>query len=204
MMELPGNLKNNPMLDRWIGVDADGLMVRSGKVELGQGIATAMAAIAASELRIDPLQIRVMPADTVLGPNEGYTAGSFSVEHGGPAMRVAAAMTRQVFADAAARHLGAEPEDLVVQDGLFRLPGQNAAISYAELAGAVDLHVSALDRAFPALLGLADSAVGLKRPDLPAKLSGAAYVQDIRLPGMLSRSRPAPGIAQPSAGRSGS
>jgi nicotinate dehydrogenase subunit B len=185
MMELPGNLKNNPMLDRWIGVDADGLMVRSGKVELGQGIATAMAAIAASELRIDPLQIRVMPADTVLGPNEGYTAGSFSVEHGGPAMRVAAAMTRQVFADAAARHLGAEPEDLVVQDGLFRLPGQNAAISYAELAGAVDLHVSALDRAFPALLGLADSAVGLKRPDLPAKLSGAAYVQDIRLPGML-------------------
>lgn len=185
MMDLPGNLRNNPMLDRWIGADADGLMVRSGKVELGQGIATAMAAIAASELRVDPLQIRVMPADTALAPNEGYTAGSFSVEHGGPAMRVAAAMARQVFADAAARHLGAEADDLVVQDGLFRLPGQNAAVSYAELAGSVDLHVSALDRAMPPLLGLADSAVGLRRPDLPAKLSGAAYVQDIRLPGML-------------------
>lgn len=185
MMDLPGNLKNNPMLDRWFGVDADGLMVRSGKVELGQGIATALAAIAASELRVDPVTIRVMPTDTALAPNEGYTAGSFSIEHGGPAMRVAAAMTRQVFADAAARHLGAEADDLVVQDGLFRLPGQNAAVSYVELAGAVDLHVSALELGFPRLLGLDDSAVGLKRPDLPAKLSGAAYVQDIRLPGML-------------------
>lgn len=185
MMDLPGNLRNNPMLDRWIGADRKGLVVRSGKVELGQGIATTMAAIAASELRVDPLQVRVMPADTTLAPNEGYTAGSFSVEHGGPAMRVAAAMAREVFADAAARHLGAEADDLVVQDGLFRLPGQNAAISYGELAEVVDLHVSALDRAFPPLLGLADTSLGLKRPDLPAKLSGAAYVQDIRLPGML-------------------
>lgn len=185
MMELPGNLKNNPMLDRWIGVDGEGLMVRSGKVELGQGIATAMAVIAASELRVDPLQIRVMPADTAQAPNEGYTAGSFSIEHGGPAMRVAAAMARQVFADAAARRLGAEVDDLVVQDGLFRLPGQNAAVSYAELSEAVDLHVSALERALPPLLGLADCAVRLKRPDLPAKLSCAAFVQDIRLPGMM-------------------
>lgn len=185
MTDLPGNLKNNPLLDRWIGVDADGVMVRSGKVELGQGIATAMAVIAASELRVDPLRVRVQPADTTLAPNEGYTAGSFSIEHGGPAMRVAAAMTRQVFAAAAARHLGAEADDLIVQDGLFRLPGQNAAVSYSELAGSVDLHVSALELAFPPLLGLEDSAIGLQRPDLVAKLSGAAYVQDIRLPGML-------------------
>lgn len=185
MMDLPGNLKNNPMLDRWFAVDAAGVMIRSGKVELGQGIATAMAVIAASELRVDPRAVRVMPADTAFGPNEGYTAGSFSVEHGGPAMRVAAAMTRQVFARAAARHLGAEEDDLVVQDGLFRLPGQNAAVSYAELAPSVDLHVSALDMDMPRLLGLDESAIGLKRPDLPAKLSGAAYIQDMRLPGML-------------------
>ena len=185
MTDLPRNLKNNPMLDRWIGVDGDGLSVRSGKVELGQGIATAMAAIAASELRVDPISVRVKPIDTVDAPNEGYTAGSFSIEQSGPAVRVAAAMTREVFATAAACHLGAEADDLIVQDGLFRLPGQNVAVSYEELADAVNLHVSALDRTVPQLLGLEDVASELKRLDLPAKLSGAAYIQDIRLPGML-------------------
>lgn len=184
MTDLPSNLKNNPMLDRWIGLDDGGLVIRSGKVELGQGISTAMAVIAASELRVDVGSLRVGVTDTRHAPNEGYTAGSFSIEHGGPAMRVAAAMTRDLFAAAAARHLGAEVDDLVVNDGLFQIPGQNAAISYAELGGSVDLHVSALDRPFPRLLGLGDSAEGLRRPDLEGKLSGAAYIQDMRLPGM--------------------
>lgn len=185
MTDLPGNLKNNPLLDRWIAVDADGPSIRSGKVELGQGIGTAMAVIAASELRVAPDQVRVRATDTASAPNEGYTAGSFSIEHGGSAMRVAAAMTRELFTGAAARLLGAEADDLVVADGLFRLPGVNAAVSYGELAGVVDLHVSALDLGFPRLIGLDYAGTGLRRGDLPAKLSGAAYVQDIRLPGML-------------------
>lgn len=184
MTDLPANLKNNPLLDRWIGLDDGGLVIRSGKVELGQGIATAMAVIAASELRVDPRNLRVGVTDTRHAPNEGYTAGSFSIEHGGPAMRVAAAMTRDLFTAAAARHLGAEADDLVITDGLFQMPGQNASVSYGELAAAVDLNVSALDLPFPRLLGLDDSAHGLRRPDLEAKLSGAAYIQDMRLPGM--------------------
>jgi len=185
MTELPKNLLANPSLDRWLLVDEHGVCVRSGKVELGQGISTAMAVIAASELRIDPNQIRMGQVDTRTAPNEGYTAGSFSIEQGGPALRVAAAITRELFAEAAAARLGAKPDEIVVENGLFRLPGRNETFSYGDLAEAVDLRVDVRQRPFPKLLGLSESADGLLRPDLPAKLKGAAYIHDIRLPGML-------------------
>jgi nicotinate dehydrogenase subunit B len=47
--KLPGSLANNRMLDAWLRIDADGsATIFSGKVELGQGILTALAQIAAS------------------------------------------------------------------------------------------------------------------------------------------------------------
>ncbi len=185
MTELPANLVANRLLDRWFRFDRDGIYVRSGKVELGQGIETAMAVIAASELRVDPTSMKFGQVDTRTAPNEGYTAGSFSIEHGGSALRVAAAMTRDLFAEAAAKELGAAASDLVVEDGFFRAAGRNEMVSYADLADVVDLNVDATQRPYPVLLGLGDSGVSLLRADLAAKLSGAAYIQDIRLPGML-------------------
>src|SRR5215470_18164450 len=48
---LPGSLQTNRMLDAWLRIDADGkVTVFTGKVELGQGIVTALAQIAAEEL----------------------------------------------------------------------------------------------------------------------------------------------------------
>lgn len=186
MTVLPNGLKSNPALKRWVGVDPDGcLVIRSGKVELGQGIQTAMAIIAASEFRVPLDRIRSAQIDTDEAPNEGFTAGSFSVEAGGAAMRVACAMARQIFAAAAAGQLCGAPEDISVEDGLFRLPGNNASLSYGDLAGVVDLDVQATDLPVPRLLGLKDAAPEVQRTDLMAKLSGAAYIQDIRLPGML-------------------
>jgi len=45
---LPGSLAGNRMLDAWIRIGADGIAtVATGKVELGQGIVTALAQIAA-------------------------------------------------------------------------------------------------------------------------------------------------------------
>ena len=49
--KLPGSLDDNRMLDAWIRINADGsATVFTGKVELGQGIVTALAQIAAEEL----------------------------------------------------------------------------------------------------------------------------------------------------------
>jgi CO/xanthine dehydrogenase Mo-binding subunit len=47
---LPGSLQNNRKLDGWIRINADGsATVFTGKVELGQGILTALHQIAAEE-----------------------------------------------------------------------------------------------------------------------------------------------------------
>src|SRR5262249_42010495 len=48
---LPGSLQTNRKLDGWIRINGDGTAtIFTGKVELGQGILTALAQIAAEEL----------------------------------------------------------------------------------------------------------------------------------------------------------
>ena len=50
---LPGSLANNRMLDGWIRINPAGTVtVFTGKCELGQGILTALAQIAAEELDV--------------------------------------------------------------------------------------------------------------------------------------------------------
>ncbi|HEY7176649.1 MAG TPA: molybdopterin cofactor-binding domain-containing protein, partial [Micromonosporaceae bacterium] len=62
---LPPNLAAHPDLDTWIRVDAvDTVTVFTGKVELGQGIISAIARIAAEELDLSIDQVRVETADT--------------------------------------------------------------------------------------------------------------------------------------------
>ena len=97
---LPGSLQTNRMLDAWIRIGADGkVTVFTGKVELGQGIITALAQIAAEELDVPLAQVTMVPADTGRTPNEGQTAGSQSVENSGTALRMAGAEVRAALAD---------------------------------------------------------------------------------------------------------
>ena len=75
---------------------ADGsVQVRTGKVELGQGIRTALAQIAADELGLVIERVQVLPADTAFGPDEGVTSGSLSVQDGGSALRAACIEARK-------------------------------------------------------------------------------------------------------------
>ncbi len=186
MSECPANLKANPLLSRWFRLDERPLMgVRSGKVELGQGATTALAMIAATELGLELDQIDIMPADTLHGPDEGYTAGSFSIEHGGAAMRWAAAQVRELAAQAAASVLGTTADQLVVEAGQFRRQGHNEGVTYWQLRDRIDLEVSALDLPAPVLHGGTIDGKGMQRPDLVGKLSGAGFIQDMSLPDLL-------------------
>ena len=46
---LPGPLADNPILDRWVSFPSPGKVgIGTGRVELGQGVLTAMAQIAAA------------------------------------------------------------------------------------------------------------------------------------------------------------
>ena len=74
---LPGSLATQPFLDGWIAIDEQGhVTVMTGKVELGQGLKTAIRQIAAEELELAPSAIAIVTADTARTANEGYTAGS--------------------------------------------------------------------------------------------------------------------------------
>ncbi len=107
--ELPASLKRNPSLDQWVRIDPrETITVRTGKVEIGQGILTALTLIAAEELEVDPSRVRVETAVTGRSPNELITAGSMSVEDSGSALRQACAHARRIMLERAAVDLGVE------------------------------------------------------------------------------------------------
>ena len=184
---LPSTLAANPRLSRWLRVLPDGTVeLRVGKVELGQGILTALAQIAATELGLRPDQVRSVPAHTDRGPDEGLTAGSMSVFHSGPAVRAAAANVRALFVAEAARRWQVGVADVIVDDGRLSAGSGTVSTSYGELATAVPLDVDAdpeLARG-SSVPGLVGSSV--PRLDLPDKVTGRfRYIADLRLPGML-------------------
>src|SRR3954470_9346808 len=178
---LPGSLSNNRMLNAWLRIDPEGTVtIFTGKIELGQGIGTALAQIAADELDVDMKRIKLVHGDTALTPNEGQTAGSLSVQDSGTAVRFACAEAREILLSAAATKLGTS--QLSVVDGTI-----NGGLSYWSLAGESDLKKEATGNAKPKT-ATAQKWVGKSAPrrDIPKKFTGgAAYVQDIRLPGML-------------------
>lgn len=185
---LPRDLAANPRLSRWLTVTPEGgIGLRVGKVELGQGILTAVAQVAADELGVPLAQVSSLPAHTGLGPDEGLTAGSMSVFDAAPAVRLAAANVRALFCAEAARRWDIEPGSVDAVDGALVSRDGSLRSSYAELAGAVDLDVD-VDPAVPTRTAEESRLVGSSaaRVDLPDKIAGRArYITDIRLPGML-------------------
>src|SRR5690348_11933013 len=136
---LPFSLAANPRLSSWIKFAADGqVTVSPGKVEIGQGIVTALAQIAADELDLGIDRVRMVRATTAASPNEGVTSGSLSIQQSGRALRHACAEIRQIFLLAASERLGVEPGVLQIEDGTISGPG-NVRTSYWELADDVSL-----------------------------------------------------------------
>src|SRR6185436_6727462 len=85
--KLPGSLESNRALDKWLTVNRDGTVtVRPGKVEIGQGILTALTQIVAKQLDVEAGRIRLIAATTTQSPNEGVTSGSRSVQESGMAL----------------------------------------------------------------------------------------------------------------------
>jgi CO/xanthine dehydrogenase Mo-binding subunit len=183
----PGSLKTSPYLDSWIRIDADGgITVFTGKAELGQGFKTAAQQIAAEELDVAFGSLKVVTADTKLTANEGYTSGSNSMKDGGTAIQNAAAQVRALLIAEAARRLDLPAENLRTESGAVIAPDGRRS-TYGELVAADMLHVQAQPKSKlkdPSIYKVMGQSV--PRVDIPAKVTGgAAYVHDMRLPGML-------------------
>jgi len=183
----PGSLATSPYLDSWIRIDADGgITVYTGKAELGQGFKTAFQQIAAEELDVPFTSLKVVTADTRLTANEGYTAGSHSMQDSGTAIQNAAAQARAILVEEAVKRLDLPAENLRTENGAVIAP-DGRKLSYGELVAADRLHVQAQPSSKlkdPAAFKVMGQSI--PRVDIPAKVTGGvAYVQDLRLPGMV-------------------
>src|SRR5215471_5935358 len=184
---LPASLAANPRLSSWVKLCADGqVLVSPGKVEIGQGIVTALAQIAADELDVDLGRVRMIRATTAASPNEGVTSGSLSIQQSRRALRHACAEIRRIFLAAAADRFGVEISALDISDGTIHGPG-NISTSYWELADEVSLDRDATPGATPkpvARRALAGHSAA--RLDIPDKVfAQPRFIHDTALPGML-------------------
>ena len=179
-------LETNPRLTQWVKFTAPGrVTVSTGRVEIGQGVLTAMRQIAADELDVSLDRIDLQTGDTDLTPNEGYTAGSQSIQYGGVALRLACAEVKGLLLDAAASRVGAPREQLAVIDGAITKAGAPTGQDYWSLAPSVDLSRRATASASPKS---ARSEIGRNAPrvDLGGKVFGApSFVHDMVVDGML-------------------
>lgn len=187
---LPGSLNGNRMLDGWLRINPDGsVTLFTGKVEFGQGILTALLQIVSDELDVDMHRITVISGHTGLTPNEGFTAGSLSVQDSGTALRVASAQARGLLLRAASARLRVAVGDLRVRDGTIASinGGNDARTSYWEVTTDSMLHLEAsVDFALKPRHEYRVVGQSIQRRDIPGKVTGAeAYVQDMRLPGMV-------------------
>src|SRR5207248_2248633 len=146
-------------LTQRVHFERDGTVtIASGKVDLGQGISTALAQIAAEELGVPLEKVRILPASTAYSPDEGVTSGSLSIQDGGKGLRKACAELRE----------------------LLKRSGKR---SYWELEVAGDIPAQAPEKS-PAEYRIVGKSIA--RLELPAKIAGKpSYVHDIVLPGMM-------------------
>jgi nicotinate dehydrogenase subunit B len=185
---LPGPLNDNPNLDRWVSFPSPGkVIVLTGRVELGQGVLTAMAQIAADELDVAMERIAIRSGDTEKAPNEGYTAGSQSIQFGGVAMRQACAEVRALFLAQATKILGCKVDELSVRDGSIYRNGTSTGQDYWTLSGAVDLTVKATGGGVrKRVADLKSIGTSSARLDLPGKIFGeSTFIHDMHIDGMV-------------------
>jgi CO/xanthine dehydrogenase Mo-binding subunit len=131
-------------LDTWISLDTDGAVTAYfGKMDMGQGVDTAIAQVVAEELDVDVARVAVVMGDTHRTPNQGGASGSSGCRQGAVPLRNAAAEARRVLVARASETLGVPAARLAVSNGTVHVAVDQTgnagaaktgpAISYADL-----------------------------------------------------------------------
>jgi isoquinoline 1-oxidoreductase len=176
-------------INAYLRIGEDGLVtVFSGKIEMGQGVMTSLAQMAAEELGVALDSVHMVMGDTDLCPWDMGTFGSMTTRFFGPAVRAAAAQARLVLMQLASETLGAPRGRLVVENGVVAVKGEPARkVTYGALAKgraiASTVDEKAVLRAVGEFIVMGRSP---RRLDGVDKVTGAGkYAGDIRLPGLL-------------------
>lgn len=186
--QLPGSLRRTPRVNAWLEILEDGnVRIFSGKVEFGQGIRNAIRQVAADELYMALDQIEVVLADTGRTPDEGYTAGSGSIQNSAMSVRYAAATAREKLLEMAAEKLQLTTDELQFGEGMIKTRNGRQKLKLAEV-----LEGQQIEMEVPLSLKLRPKSeykyVGkpIPRDDLQAIVQGkATYIHDLDFPGMV-------------------
>jgi xanthine dehydrogenase large subunit len=117
-------------------VYADGsVQVNHGGTEMGQGLHTKMAQIAAHSLGVPTSSIRLMPTQTDKVPNTSATAASSGSDLNGAAVKAACDAIRERLAEVAASELGCPLGEVRFESGrVFAAKSPERGTSFSELA----------------------------------------------------------------------
>ncbi len=184
----PGGLGDEPLA--WFEISPENqVTIIVPKVEMGQGIHTAIGQIAAEELDIAWDQIKIVQGHTNLGPADSFgTGGSTSVSSAWEPGRLAAATMRTMLATEGASLLGVAASDVETADGFVRVSqSPDNAISYGEIVSKVT-EWSEPEEEVVLKPNSEFKFIGKSMPrvDLEAKIRGeATYGYDARLEGTL-------------------
>ncbi len=182
------SLVRYPMVSDWLALEGEMLVLRTGKVEIGQRISTALLSIVHEELSLPPELIRIAPVRTGESPDEGMTSGSNSIEQSGQALRQAAATLREALLRLAAQRMGGDPSEWSLEEGFLSRQETNRRLPLMELLPhcelCVPVNVAASPRPVPAA-----TMAGLARPPMVGLTDMVRgeyrFVHDLEAPGML-------------------
>jgi nicotinate dehydrogenase subunit B len=177
----------NPRIAQWIGLSEPGVVrAFTGRVELGQGTTLALTGAVAAALSVDPARVRLVAGDTRACPDEGYTAGSRSIEAGGVALRGAARAARALLLDRARALLQNPAGALTVDDGAVLLDGAATGLDLWRLAaeGPFDGPIGDPDPGPDPAPGPVPDLGPLAAAGLRARIRGGGFIHDLALPRM--------------------
>jgi len=183
---LPPMIRRNPRVDSWLRLDTDGTVkVFTGRVELGQGVRTALAQIVAEELDLSIPVVHIQTVDTDHSPDEGYTFGSVSIQLGGSALRQAAAYLRKVLLTRAAAMLKVSKDALTLDNGYVRAVGKRP-LSYADIASVSSMDIEVGEAEHKPVERYTTVGNSVPREDIPAKVfADPVFIQDFRPEGVV-------------------
>jgi isoquinoline 1-oxidoreductase beta subunit len=188
--------QNTPEINAWVVIQPDdSVIIRTARVEMGQGTLTGLAQLVAEELDCDWSKVtaeRVSSHENLARQNiwgQMLTVGSFGIRFSQDLVRRGGASARAMLLQAAAQEWKVPVAELTVKNSIITHAATNRTVSYGKVADVA----AKLTPPDPKTLVLKPSKdwtiIGqpLLRIDTMDKLDGSKkYSVDVQLPGMLN------------------
>src|SRR5918997_1140446 len=186
--------QTSPEINAWVMVRPDDtVVIRIGRVEMGQGTLTGLAQLVAEELDCDWSKVTTeypTPGQNVARSRAWgnfQTAGSRGIRDSHDYMRKGGAAARQMLIQAAANEWGVPSSECSVAKGVITHGPSGRTTTYGKVAEAASKLEAPKDITLKDPKDWTIAGKPVKRLDTAEKLNGAqVYSIDVKRPGMLN------------------